>query len=225
MLSKTVYAEKIWLSPDAASAAANSLSCAFMWARTKEGDEYWRTVFNKLQALAAISLKEEDDDTPVDVDFSDDEDVDTVDFYTLTPEDLDAGYIPFSGGDMPVPYGTLVDVIHQDGERYESEPAGYFISAAHNWEHTSSGPDADGNIIAYRLTEGDVESADNDDADEIDWDTLEPGTHLDYAGKTVAFVANDFTGEPFAVVSTCRSLDCCSEGLKSIHKSLLKLKA
>lgn len=55
---------------------------------------------------------------------------------------------PWTGGECPVPIGTLVDVKHRDGGLYSKTPAmggGY----ADDWNHIEHPSD----IIAYRFHE------------------------------------------------------------------------
>ncbi len=53
-------------------------------------------------------------------------------------------WIPWNGGDCPVPIGTMIWVKHRDGDVYkDSAGVGY----SEDWEHT----DDDGDIIAYKL--------------------------------------------------------------------------
>ena len=62
-------------------------------------------------------------------------------------------WIDWSGGDMPVPRGTLVDIRCRDGEVFHSQPAGQdagpYRSHASHWAHTGSFSD----IVAYRVVE------------------------------------------------------------------------
>lgn len=58
------------------------------------------------------------------------------------------GWIAWAGGECPVPFGTLVDVKHRDGDVYLKRPAGV-TGGAGDWSHTND----NGDIIAYRVSE------------------------------------------------------------------------
>ena len=60
-------------------------------------------------------------------------------------------WINWSGGECPVPKGTIVDVRHRSGDEFFGEEAELVGSAAQEW-HYSRDPDA-GDIIAYRVVE------------------------------------------------------------------------
>ena len=60
------------------------------------------------------------------------------------------GWIDWSGGDCPVPSGTLVDVKYRDGVEASCVPAREFVRGgrfAVEWDHSG----VNGDIVAYRL--------------------------------------------------------------------------
>lgn len=61
------------------------------------------------------------------------------------------GWIKWGGGECPVPVGTLVDVVHRDGDVYLSQPAGVAAELpygfAEDWDHLG----APGDIVRYRV--------------------------------------------------------------------------
>ena len=54
------------------------------------------------------------------------------------------GWIPWSGGECPVPAGVRVDVLLRNGKKRQEEPGWLF------WGHGQ----LDGDIIAYRIAKG-----------------------------------------------------------------------
>lgn len=60
-------------------------------------------------------------------------------------------WIKWGGGECPVPVGTLVDVVHRDGDVYLSQQAGVAgelpYGFAEDWDHL----DAPGDIVRYRV--------------------------------------------------------------------------
>ena len=64
---------------------------------------------------------------------------------TLAEPQADAdGWIPWSGGECPVPAGVRVDVLLRNGKKRQEEPGWLF------WGHGQ----LDGDIIAYRIAKG-----------------------------------------------------------------------
>lgn len=57
----------------------------------------------------------------------------------------DNGWIPWHGGECPLPDGALTDVKHQDGDVFLGSRA-RAMGSAHDWSHTHG----DGSIVAYR---------------------------------------------------------------------------
>lgn len=64
-------------------------------------------------------------------------------------------FIPWGGGECPVPLGTLVDVKHRDGDCYTRQKAGFpeqddgEVGYAEDWSHSN----CPGDIIGYRISE------------------------------------------------------------------------
>lgn len=67
-------------------------------------------------------------------------------------------FIPWNGGECPVPKGTRVDVKHLDGETYLFQEAGGLGQAARWW---NDGVSSD--IIGWRLSEDATEDQERDD--------------------------------------------------------------
>jgi hypothetical protein len=61
----------------------------------------------------------------------------------------------WKGGECPVAYGTMVDVVHRDGDIIFNQPAGVGggrpIGYAADWSIDEDSPE-DGDIVAYRLS-------------------------------------------------------------------------
>lgn len=98
------------------------------------------------------------------------------------------GWIPWSGGECPVPEGTLIDVKHKDGDIYRNKPAGGEYNV--RWTHCGS----DGDIVAYRIVDTSVASSDYDTAtlDEDEYVGIASGEtgSADSVGSSVKVVAN-----------------------------------
>lgn len=74
-----------------------------------------------------------------------------------------SNWIKWNGGKCPVAKGTLVDVIHRDGDKGYDKVVGKMgtgrgNAAAVEWGHTGGGAD----IVKYRLCEPDLQSRVND---------------------------------------------------------------
>ena len=112
-----------------------------------------------------------------------DEDIPELDLKT----DSD-GWIPWSGGYMPIPKDTLIDVKHRDGEVYRNKPAGG--AANIDWYHSYEG----GDIIAYRIVDTAVDSSGDDTAtlDEDEYVGVASGETVstDSVGSSVSVTAN-----------------------------------
>lgn len=57
-------------------------------------------------------------------------------------------WIEWSGGERPVPMGTLVDVVHRDGYKYCNQLAGASGSHAEDWSWMDDHPS---DIVGYRI--------------------------------------------------------------------------
>lgn len=64
--------------------------------------------------------------------------------------EAEPAWIEWTGGDCPVPYGTLVEVQHRHGGRYYDH-ALVEMSYAEDWAHDPHRWDTDSDIIAYRV--------------------------------------------------------------------------
>ncbi len=65
-----------------------------------------------------------------------------------TPQPDADGFIPWAGGECPVPNMSRVDVVHRNGDIFSDRFAGY--AQAKTWTHDDHPRD----IIAYRAHQG-----------------------------------------------------------------------
>lgn len=103
-----------------------------------------------------------------------------------------SNWIKWSGGECPVEEGTLIDVEHRDGEIYESKPA----LGENNWNWSHS--DNEGDIIAYRLSEPDLQSRTNDANLQQAFDTVQRPAHYNQSGiECIDAIAASMSAEEF----------------------------
>lgn len=60
----------------------------------------------------------------------------------------EGAWIEWSGGECPVPMGTLVDVVHRNGDKAYNQPAGAEDGYAEDWGWVDN---HSGDIIRYRI--------------------------------------------------------------------------
>lgn len=124
------------------------------------------------------------------------------------------GWIPWSGGEMPIPEGTVIDVKHRDGDIHRSKPAGGNFNV--RWDHIGSF----GDITAYRIVDTAVASSDDDtatlDEDEYVGIALGETGSTDFIGSSVKVTANI----SFDVVIKGQTFTLTTEELQELYVQL-----